>query len=556
MHMPPTTQKILVIIPARGGSKGIPRKNLRSLCGKPLIAYSIEAALKSKFNIRIIVSTEDQEIALFSKRFGANVITRPPKLATDEVPLDPVIVHACNESEKKFTEKYNIIITIQPTSPLITSLDIDRIIEKFKKYSPDTVLTAVEDCHLRWAVRSGKPIPLYSERVNRQFLPMEYKETGAVIACSQKQLKTGKRIGKNVILHIINFQKSIDIDSYHDFWLCQTILQQKRIVFVVTGNYQVGTGHAYRTIMLANEFIQHEIVFICTEEDHLAQKIIIENNYQIKIIHRESLLETLIAFEPHLVINDILDTSANYILALKRKGIAVINFEDMGLGAEVADMVFNALYPHQIPKETIFVGHKYFCLRDEFLHITKSQKKKNVQKILIAFGGVDEGNLTCRVLHVIAHYITVKKISVDIIIGTGYRFSKELNKAISSIPVEHITLIQNTNKISEFMNNADLAITSAGRTTLELASLQVPTIVIAQNLRETTHSIASSQNGFINLGFRKEISNVKILDAVKRVTEDFQLRTVICEKMQSLNLTKGKKRVIAKINSILETHES
>ncbi|SHK68306.1 CMP-N-acetylneuraminic acid synthetase [Desulfatibacillum alkenivorans DSM 16219] len=544
-------KKVLLVIPARGGSKGIPRKNLRPLCGKPLIAYSIKAALQSKLVTRIVISTEDEEIALFAKRFGANVLMRPSDLADDNVPLDPVIDHACIESEKKFKEKYDIIVTVQPTSPFITGVDIDQIIEKLLEKLPDTVLTAVEDCHLRWGDCSGKPTPLYSKRVNRQFLPMQYKETGAVIACTKEQLQTGSRIGENILLHIMDEQRSIDIDTYHDFWLCEMILKQKRIVFVVIGNHEIGMGHAYRGIMIANELIRHDIVFLCHEEDDLAQEIIRKNNYRMKTTSREQLLEAIFALDPDMVINDILNTSADYILALKKKGIAVINFEDMGLGAETADMVFNALYPHQIPKETILVGPKYFCLRDEFLHISKRQKRNNVKKVLLTFGGVDEGNLTCRVLLAIFPYLKAKELSVDIVLGVGYRHTNDLKNTLLTIPSESVSVIKNTSKISEFMNNADLAITSAGRTVLELASLQVPTIVIAQNFRETTHSMASSQNGFINLGFRKEISDAEILHAVKRVVEDFELRTVMCKKMESLDLKNGKKRVVANINSIL-----
>lgn len=543
---------ILIVIPARGGSKGIPRKNLRPLNGKPLIAYSIEAALESKLATRVIVSTEDEEIALFAKRFGADVLIRPPELARDEVPLDPVIVNTCVNAEKIFSEQYNIIVTVQPTSPFIRGTDIDQLIGLLQEKKSDTVMTAVEDCHLRWGDKEGKPTPLYQERVNRQLLPMEYKETGAIIACTKDQLNMGSRIGEEVSLYVMNAQRSIDIDNYHDLWLCEMILQQKRIVFVVIGNNQIGMGHAYRTVMLANELTRHEVIFLCSEEDDLAQKIIQDNNYRLEITPRENLLQAIIALEPDMVINDILNTSADYILALKKAGIVVINFEDMGLGAEAADVVFNALYPHQIPQENIFVGPKYFCLRDEFLHISKQKKKECVEKILLTFGGVDEGNLTCRVLGVLLPYIVDRKISIDIIIGTGYRYMEELQKVLSPSPTQKVTVIKNTNKISEFMNDADVAITSAGRTVFELASLQVPTIVISQNLRETTHSMASSQNGFINLGFRNEISDDDILRGIKRVVEDSPLRSIMCEKMRSLDLEKGKKRVIAKINFMLE----
>ncbi|MGH8630308.1 MAG: cytidylyltransferase domain-containing protein, partial [Burkholderiales bacterium] len=110
---------VLAVIPARGGSKGIPRKNLRPLAGKPLIWYAIQACLAVRPRMRVVVSTDDEEIALFAERFGAEVLQRSPALAGDEVTLDPVIVHVVQQSEERWRERYEVIVTVQPTSPLL-----------------------------------------------------------------------------------------------------------------------------------------------------------------------------------------------------------------------------------------------------------------------------------------------------------------------------------------------------------------------------------------------------------------------------------------------------
>ena len=117
--------RALVIIPARGGSKGIPRKNVRIMVDKPLIGYSIENALNSHHDLDVVVSTDDDEIARISYSYGARVIIRPEALATDSVTLDPVIFHAMNEMEKEQNVQYDIIITMQPTSPLLKEETLD-----------------------------------------------------------------------------------------------------------------------------------------------------------------------------------------------------------------------------------------------------------------------------------------------------------------------------------------------------------------------------------------------------------------------------------------------
>lgn len=543
--------KNLVIIPARGGSKGIPRKNLRPLSGNPLIFYSIQAAIKAHNICRVVVSTDDEEIALFAKRFGAEVIMRPKDLADDTVPLDPVVLNAVETCETKWEEKYDLVITVQPTSPLITSEDINSVINKFNAEDFDTIISVCEDKHLRWKEAEGKLIPTYEERVNRQFLPNMYKETGAIIACKRSVMRSGKRIGVKIGLYKTEPIRSIDIDSYNELWLCEQVLERKKIIFTVIGNKDVGMGHVYRVLMLANELIHYDISFVCKKTDDIALDYIKEHNYKIKAVSDGAFVDTIICSNADLVINDILDTSADYVVALKKAGLKVVNIEDLGLGAEVADMVFNALYPYTFPHNHIFVGPEFFCLRDEFLHISLRERRGPIKSIFISFGGVDEGNLTCRVLKIIKPILDENNIKAEVILGPGYMHHEVLDDLIKQYNSNYISIISSTKAISEYMNRADIAITSAGRTVFELASLGLPTIVIAQNLRETMHTVASSENGLINLGLRTEIEDDTIYATIKRLINNSDLRITMQNKMRSLDLRNGKKRLIKKIKSLL-----
>ena len=545
--------KVLAIIPARGGSKGIPRKNLRPLAGKPLISYSIQCCLEATSIDRVVVSTDDEEIALFAKRFGADVLMRPKKLGSDATTLDPVIAHATEQIEQQWNEQYDIVLTVQPTSPLLRTDDIDDALQCFANSQlVDTVLSVVDDRHLCWTIENEQPKPTYSARVNRQQLPALFKETGAIIACTREQLTKGSRIGEKIQLFPMPAERSFDIDTLTDLYLCESILKHKRIVFSVVGRSELGLGHAYRAICLAHELVSYDLHFVCEEADDLAYNYISNQNYTVHRCANGTLLDTIIDLDPQLVINDILDTETGYINSLKKAGIKVINFEDMGSGYHHADLVINALYPHQIALEHVLVGPQYFCLRDEFLYLYPHKKRDEIQRILITFGGVDEENLSARVLNLIAPICLDNNIAIDIVAGPGYAYKQELTQKVNEYQTETIQYVPATSCISDYMVKADIAITSGGRTVLELAALTIPTMVICQNERETTHTFASNENGVCNLGLFSDASDEEIIATFNNLISDQQLRTDMKNKMEQLDLTRGKKRVINHITSLLE----
>jgi CMP-N-acetylneuraminic acid synthetase len=136
---------IVGIILARGGSKRLPRKNVKLLCGKPLVAHSIETALQSKYINKVVLSTEDAEIKDVARAFGAEVIDRPVELAQDETKSAPCVVHAVEELEKQ-GYKPDIVILLQPTSPNKTVKMIDDVIEKLINSDKDSVFTGHKIC--------------------------------------------------------------------------------------------------------------------------------------------------------------------------------------------------------------------------------------------------------------------------------------------------------------------------------------------------------------------------------------------------------------------------
>lgn len=219
------SKKILAIIPARGGSKGIPRKNIKFLNGKPLISYTIEAALKSKYLDKILVSTDDKEIAEISEQCGAQVLARPKNLAQDATLMQPVLEHAVLNSNKP-----DIIILLHPTSPLRTDVHIDKAIDEFFKNNYDSLLSVCHSHAFIWRKKQDEAFAInydFRKRINRQDQELEYKENGAIYITNYDVLMNKHNIlDKKVGLYVMLEKDSIEVDTEFDFWLCENRIKK------------------------------------------------------------------------------------------------------------------------------------------------------------------------------------------------------------------------------------------------------------------------------------------------------------------------------------------
>lgn len=529
---------VVVIIPARGGSKGIPRKNIRHLAGEPLLSYSIKSALESAYEPDVYVTTDDAEIEQIALKCGAQVVRRESALGADNVTLDPVIFHAYEKICAMNDCRYKIIVTLQPTSPLLKTSSIDAAISSVLDCSePITIISAKKETHLYWRKSGGDYLPNFVKRVNRQQLPPVYKETGGFLITTEANISQHNRIGDRVDLHILDDDEAIDIDDFVDWAACEYYLRRKNLVFVVSGNQTIGLGHVYNTLALANDIIDHEIKFLVDQSSELAFEKINEYNFHVQMQKQEDILDDIITLSPDVVINDVLDTDAIYIEKLKERGIKVVNFEDLGSGASKADLVFNAIYPERECEDGHFFGPDFFLLRDEFLRCDRHTVKENVEQVLITFGGTDPNNYTLRVVECIYDYCHSNNIKIRVVAGFGYKNSADLKK------FDGIEIISNTSNISLLMASADIIFTSAGRTTYEVASLNVPTVVLAQNDRELSHLFASAEHGFTNLGLGFKVEDDLILSTFKKYAETKSVRIEASNLMKKADLKGGRTKV-------------
>ena len=225
----------LAIIPARGGSKRLPRKNLLDLCDKPLITWSIEAGLASQYIDKVVVTSDDNEILEISEKFGANTIKRPNELATDISTTFDAIKHVIEN-----TEKYDYIVLLQPTSPLRNSKHIDEAIELLESKNADAVISV---CEMDHSPLWSNTLPedgsmrhfLRDEILNKRSQDLEkyYRLNGAIYICQTDKLLENKGffLKNNVFSYIMDKICSIDIDDEFDFLVASKAMESESKIF-------------------------------------------------------------------------------------------------------------------------------------------------------------------------------------------------------------------------------------------------------------------------------------------------------------------------------------
>jgi CMP-N-acetylneuraminic acid synthetase len=204
---------ILGLIPARGGSKGVPRKNVRSCAGKPLIAWTIEAARQSKLLDEFVVSTEDPEIAAVARSWGAVICERPRELATDEASTEDVMQQVLS-----LFPKAEVLVLLQPTSPIRDSDLIDRCVDQFLQTKVDSLATGFV-CKF---IEYGRPA------ARRQEIPGFFYDDGSVYVMRADLMRKGDRYGKNLARIETDREQNVEIDDEFDFWLAERVLHRRQ----------------------------------------------------------------------------------------------------------------------------------------------------------------------------------------------------------------------------------------------------------------------------------------------------------------------------------------
>lgn len=225
---------MIAIIPARGGSKGLPGKNIKPLNGKPLIAYAVEAALKAKHIDRVIISTDDEEIARVAVQYGAELpFMRPAELASDTALAVDNYIYTIGKLEQESGTIIDAFVVLQPTSPLRIAEDIDGAVELFEKKKADSVISYTQEAHpISWHKyldEEGHFIDILDANIkNRQDNRVSYFPNGAVYVFRTSMIRERKYYTEKSYAYIMPRSRSVDIDFIEDFEYAEFLLRRNK----------------------------------------------------------------------------------------------------------------------------------------------------------------------------------------------------------------------------------------------------------------------------------------------------------------------------------------
>lgn len=531
---------IVAVIPARAGSKGIPNKNIRIIGGWPLICYSIQNAIHSKYITDVVVTTDSAEVWTIAEQMGVKKKWRKKELCGDEITLDAVVADAVPDGTK-----WDYIITMQPTSPTLRVETLDQAIEYAVDHDLDTLLSAINQPHLSWKDDGHRRIPAYQERMNRQYLPARYMETGAFVISKAEVVTPLSRIGKKVDIYEIPEDESQDVDTFEDLLIVSSMIKREKIAIYVNGNNKRGMGHIYRALEIADEFFVKPDIYY--DKNQTERSVFGKTTHNLIEINGISELFEICKNEQYtLFINDILSTSIDYMIGLRTvlPAARIVNFEDEGEGCIKADLVINALLSEKT-YTNVYAGEKYYVANKTFLFYNPVKIRQTVNRVFICFGGADPQNYTDRVLRMISKEGYEK---YQFVVALG-RAKNNIDELMAYNQYQHIDVMYDVANMPELMSGCDIGISSRGRTAYELAILGIPTIAMSENEREKNHNFACNENGFTYIGLNPadEVieSNLRMyLNLPAEIRQKFQ------DQLLTHDLRNGRKQVMNLINSL------
>lgn len=291
------SQEILAIIPARGGSKGILKKNIKPLAGKPLVVHSIIAAKNAKSVSRVIVSTDDREIEAVSLANGAEVIRRPAEISTDVSSSETALMHALNTLEQREGYRPELIVFLQPTSPFRFAEDIDGTVSALLQSKADSAFSSCTE-HFTGRWRKSKDGTLtphnftLSDRPRRQDYPVEYLENGSVYVFHPWVLKKeGCRLGGKIATFTMPPLRSMQVDSSDDFENLEFLMSNQKTYILPDIDPISLLVLDFDGVLTDNSVIvdqQGREAVICSREDSLGISKLKEAGFAILVISKET----------------------------------------------------------------------------------------------------------------------------------------------------------------------------------------------------------------------------------------------------------------------------
>ena len=231
MNVLPDDKQAIAIIPARGGSKRLPDKNLLPLAGLPVLAHTVQHAVTAKSLSEVYVSTDDPKIATIAETYGATVVTRPAELCSDTASSESALLHVLDKRLRSDRKDPDIVVFLQCTSPVRAPDDIDRAIELFLGSQADSLLSVCVNHRFLWRSVNGSGESInyeYTARPREQDRPPQYQENGSIYICRTSLLRrTANRLGGRIALYEMDYWSSFQLDDPEDLELLEWIVGEQ-----------------------------------------------------------------------------------------------------------------------------------------------------------------------------------------------------------------------------------------------------------------------------------------------------------------------------------------
>ena len=535
--------RVLALVPARGGSDPVPFLNIKRLGDAPLLAHTLRAAHGASLVDQVVVSTDDESIADIARSHGALVpFLRPKELAGNIPSLRPVIEHAVAALEQQ-GERYDVIVVLQATTPFRTAATIDAAITRLFASDGqfDSVVSVSEDRTLKWRAADGLLRPLFEREGRRDQQEPIYRENGAVVALRRGVLRGASRFGERVAYLVLDKRESFTVHDLEDFWMAERLLRHPRILFRVDGGGDMGMGHVYRSLAVADALratSRAEVAFLMQAEPAEGLGVVSAAGYDVRLVEkrRDRWLDAIGDFAPDVLVNDLPRLDDDYLAALSHIGATTVNLvdtlDDLEKTEAYAQLIVSVMHEERETPEGFYGGPAFAILRSHFQGRAKEVRERP-RLVLLSFGGSDPQGYTVKA----ARALQGLPQDVEVIAVAGPAFSHHAAFAAAAAAfVRPVRLLDSLGAhIADLMQQADLVVASGGMTVYELAALGTPSLVLAQNTREDKRMTEFARHGTVSyLGLGTEVGEATIARSVAELLENLEQRRAMSRRGQAL----------------------
>jgi len=524
--------RVLAVVPARGGSDTVPYLNIKRLGDKPLLAHTLDAARAAPSIDRVVVSTDDAQVAEAAQAAGAEVpFLRPPSLARDMPSLKPVIAHAVEQAEAG-RERADLVVVLQATSPFRGAAAIEEAITRLIAGGFDAIVSVTEDRTLNWREQGGSLVPLFAREGRREEQAPLFKENGAVVVMRRAVIDGPSRFGEKVGPLVLDKRAGFTVHDLTDFWMAERLLRESRVLFRADGGPSLGMGHVFRSLAIADVLrgnTRAEIAFLMSAAHEPGVRTVTDHGYDVRTVGPgvPECLEAIREFAPDILINDLPALDETYLREVSHLPTTTVNLvdtpDDLHSTETYEHLIVSVMSEEQRTPESFYGGPEYAILREHFRGRPKVVRE-DARLVLLSFGGSDPQGLTVKA----ARALAALPSAVELVAVTGPAFSdpRALESSLPDLarPLR-IEREVGGDRLAELMLEADLMVGSGGMSVYEIAALGTPGVVLAQNEREDKRMRDFARHGTVRyLGLGPDVSDADLLAEVRGLLTDAAAR--------------------------------